>query len=214
MIYLTNSDLIYINEAAKALKSSSFIFIRNLIIDLNSYKSGISRIILDPSMIECIPYTGIILNQKEIAKYIKNITVEKGLSIDDTKSTNKFIFSEVSKGTPFEVNVFIDKILSNNILDIHNRISNIASISDTEEDITDNIVNSLSTMKATSGAMYYKHHNKYFMTIFPSVIPMSKKDKLYLSIYDTHNNGIFYANFRLVKPKFTILIGIAYLNTL
>lgn len=215
MIFLSNNDLIYINEAAKALKATKFMYISNMIVSLNDIRYCMSRIYLDTSRLDSVLYNrGLIFSQKSLAKYLKYNLMQSGINIDETQPSSEFMVA-VENGVHI-MTVVNDPTYARTIMNTIARLHSMNPLYSQEVDVTES-VSGLASITMSGGAIYYKHNhgfNKYYITLTPNILPMNKSDKVHLSIYDTKDRGIFYAKFRLVKKKFTIFSTIACINTL
>lgn len=195
---------------AKVLKQTSFMVIFNKLVGLLDVNCGLSYVGLNPTQVT-MQYEGLIFNQKELAKFIKTytgegITVYEGMAIQ--------VIPSGVDGVDLTIN--IDRALKDHIVSLFNKMENIDSLyMHNEDDITDEIIPRLCLMKKADGAIAYKYKNRYFMTLFPSLLPISKTDRVILSIYDTRNNNIFYAKFDIKKANgVTLRIYLAFINTI
>ena len=216
---LKTTELVYLNEAAKALKQKNLILWQDNIthrvcaMAYDNIDSYINMTTLDVSMFYCTELFGYVVNRTEISAFVKSIAVEhefelhrhpEGLCINSMTSTLVF-----RKG-----NALIAQRASAKAYSIDN-----CPILEAEELVNDKIANVLA-LRMNDGAVYYWHHDKYFMTLFAGIINTTKTDKVFLSIHsdpDIATNMMsgfynsFYAAFRVVKKKFEIKIYIKYL---
>jgi hypothetical protein len=67
-------------------------------------------------------------------------------------------------------------------------------------------------LRRTDGAIYYKHHGKFFMTLFSGLLPVVKSDEVFLTIRDFSmaSPNVFIAEFCIKKKKFTVNVIIGY----
>lgn len=201
------AELLHLNEAAKAIKQKTFQIVNyNTIIGLDNIDSCIKYTILDSSFYNEI-LNGAIINSRELSAFIKTITLEfefevrmldyNTLSISSVSSVLNFVINKQSIINPEQ------KLM--NVINSCRYIAPIVS----EECITDNISN-LFTLRKGDGCIYYKHHNKYFITLFSGLLPINKSDKIYLTIYPNNNNS-FLSVFKISKKKFNVFVYVLYL---
>lgn len=211
MVKITISDLVYINEAAKALKQSQIIYISNYIVGLSDIKTCLSRVELSPEHLSQIQLIGFIFNQKELSAFIKAVTTESEIEINELLQHNMVYSTYGAVSLTIEINYNVTHMV-NTMIDRFKNMQNYMSI---ETDESSNLIDTLSSMIKTSGAYYYKYMNKYFMTLIKSSIPVAKKDSIYIRVYDPNDSShIFYAQFRIKKPKFNVYINMAFINTI
>ena len=66
-------------------------------------------------------------------------------------------------------------------------------------------------MKSADGAIGI-NYNGYYLTLFPSLLPTNKSDKLFLKILQQLLPNIFTAKFNIKKKKFVIITYVSYLK--
>ena len=203
---IKTAELLHLNEAAKAIKQKTFQIVNyNTIVGLDNIDSCIKYTILDSSFYNEI-LNNAIINSRELSAFIKTITLEfefevymldyNILSISSVSSTLNFIINKQTLINPEQ------KLI--NTINFCKCITPIVN----EECITDNI-STLFTLRKGDGCIYYKHHNKYFITLFSGLLPINKSDKIYLTIYQNNNNS-FLSIFRINKKKFNVFVCILY----
>ena len=87
---LTTSELVYINEAAKALKQKDFILIDNVMIGLDNISNIITYVLLDTNFIQNYN-NGIIINQRALSAFIKTLSIESDFEFDSINNTIRTI---------------------------------------------------------------------------------------------------------------------------
>lgn len=203
------SELIYLNEAAKALKQKNFIIKNNTIVGADN-AAFLIYTTLDPSYFypqEFIYNTQI--NSRELSAFVKDIQLMQDFKFHSNMNglgiyNGSKILNFVNKQQTFD-NIAIDR----NIKFVKTIQNNSNMCVEPEENVTDEF-NFLFALKKDSGCSNYVYKNKYYMTLFSGILPLNKSDKIYLSIYG--NNSIsFNALFRVEKKKFNVIICIAYL---
>jgi hypothetical protein len=70
-LILTTSELVYINEAAKALKQKEFILIDNAMIGLDNIQSIVTYVLLDNNFF-INHLNGVIINQRALSAFVKS----------------------------------------------------------------------------------------------------------------------------------------------
>jgi hypothetical protein len=206
---ITVEDLLQINEAAKALKQKSFtIFNCNILVGLDNIDV-------------CLKYTTIpiVLNEKsqaleamqfntrELSAFMKSITIETELDIL-IDNTNYSIYISNNNS-----NIILNKV-NINLLEkftiINNEINTKGIICNSE--LINDKISKLFEMHKADGCLYYIHHNKYYITMFPGMLPLNKSDKVFLEIIGHDQYKYFIAHFEIKKKKYTINIFIRYLK--
>ena len=84
MMQVKISDLIYINDAARALKKSNVMWIKNKLICIDNL-NYIIFCSLDPDKLSVLPNRGIIFNQRELSKFMKAVSTESQFDIGDSE---------------------------------------------------------------------------------------------------------------------------------
>lgn len=191
---LKTVDLIAINEYAKALKQSKFIIIGDMMIGLNyidTYVSYIDNIVLSDD------YTNMIFIKRELSAFVKTISHELEFEIYPNNTINS--------STSIMNILYADRILLTHICGA----TNIASSNRytpllVGKDITNDLEN-LFSMKKADGMFKYIYENdnkKYFMTLYPGLLPVNKNDKVYINIIrEDIINNIFTTKFTVIKNK-------------
>lgn len=206
MIKISLNDIITINEAAKALKQRTFIMIGNCLYGLDFINTYIIKAEINPDRLspECITNIGLQFNQRELSNFVKVLSIESDFEVDINLRENKFY----TKNGKNELNIIIDKNITNFVLDRIKYINNIDFQCKTEEDIT-NQIQDLYLLKKDDGGYYFIYKDKYYITLFYGLLPLNKNNKINLSIVDQGN--IFISRFRINK-KYPITVYIQYLN--
>lgn len=202
---LTTSELVYINEAAKALKQKEFILIDNAMIGIDNIQDIMTYVMLDTNFINNY-HNGIIINQRALSAFIKTISVESDFAFDSINNTIKTI----SGG---ELTLHYDlptAELACNKFKYATSLDNNIQVSIPESEIPD-IMNQIQSMKSADGAIGI-NYNGYYMTLFPSILPINKSDKMYVTIFQPFQLHTFIAKFCIKKKKFDIITYINFLK--
>lgn len=201
---LTTSELVYINEAAKALKQKNFILIDNAMIGLDNIQSIVTYILLDNNFIT--NYTnGIIINQRALSAFIKTLSIESDFRFDSVNN----VIKTISGG---ELTLTHNLALAELACDRFKYAMSLNNIQTVivETEIS-NIMAQLQSMKSTDGSIGI-NYNGYYMTLFPSLIPTIKSDKLYVQILQPPMLHTFIAKFHIKKKKFDVITYVNYLK--
>lgn len=201
---ISTTELIYLNEAAKALKQREFVIINNSIVGLDNVDSYLVFINLDTNIFYNPDLNGLVFNMRELSAFVKTISIESEFEINQAISQYCIV-------------TMVDKLIINNVsLGIYNHILekiNFAlspkTIMSPKQLINEEIQN-VFALRKDDGCIYYKHNNKYMMTLFSGILPVNKGDKVYLTILP-NNITSFISKFEIVKKKFIVNIYIAYL---
>ena len=203
---ITTSELVYINEAAKALKQKDFILIDNAMIGLDNIENLVTFILLDNNFLTNY-FHGIIINQRSLSAFIKTISIESDFEFD---SMNTVI--QTKSGGELLIG-FDQRIAELACSRYKTAISIDASyINSVPEKEAPNITESIQNMSKADGAIRVNYYN-YYMTLFPSILPLTKSDKMYISIFELcYIPKLFVGKFRINKKKFDVITYIHYYN--
>lgn len=202
---LTTSELVYINEAAKALKQKDFIIIDNAMIGIDNIQNIVTYILLDTNFITNYN-NGIIINQRALSAFIKTLSIESDFTFDSVNNTIKSISGGELKITynQYIAELACDKFRYAILLD------NSIQISIYESEISD-IMSRLQNMKSADGTIGI-NYNGYYMTLFPSLLPTTKTDKLYVTILQPPMLHTFISKFHIKKKKFDVITYVKYIK--
>ena len=207
---LTTSELVYLSEAAKAMKQNTVLYVENYLIGLDYPDFYCCYIHLNDHILSSYRTEGLIFNTKELSEFIKTISTEFDFKLDNNIHT---ILKTKSNGT-----LVIDKdfnnryktITMNKIYQNTNILNNCILVP--ERDVTVEL-SDLYSLHAADGCITIKYRDKFLMTLFSGIVPLLKSDRLYVTIKDDINRkNVFYANFKVKKKKFDVEVLIAYLN--
>lgn len=204
---ITTAEILYLNDAAKALKQKNFRIIDDCLVGIDN-EAIVSYTRLNPEMIS-IPFclNGFIINAKELSAFAKDIAVESSFEIQND-STGQYI-NTVKCRLNFSLPAFNYKsVILNNLSNIKNMQRNITPL-EQECDITSELID-LFSLKKDSGCIYYPYKNKYFMTLFYGILPLNKSDKIFVTIYN-NNSESFISIFKVRKKKFEVYVCVLYL---
>ena len=202
---LNIADLIYINDAAKALKCKYIMWIDNKIVGVDNF-NYIVYTTLNPDNISIFPTKGYIINQRNLSKFIKSISIESQFNIDE--SLNKNTISTLTNILDIECDKRTEMMVKdrlNNALNIDNSLLELP-----EEDMTDKL-SMVYKLTKSSGAIHYKYDDNHIMTLFSGILPLAKSDKFYLKLSDNSNNT-FIVRFIIKKKQFNIYVYLLYLK--
>ena len=202
---LTTSELVYINEAAKALKQKEFILINNIMIGIDNIQNIITYIQLDNNFF-INHLSGAIIKQRELSAFIKSLSIESDFEFDSVNSTIRTI----SGG---ELSIIFNRSIAELACDKFKYAMSLDSNTQTvvsEKEVPD-ILERTQGMKSGDGAIGI-NYNGYYMTLFPSLIPTTKSDKLFVSILQPYLFHTFIAKFVIKKKKFNIITYVNYLK--
>ena len=202
---LTTSELVYISEAAKALKQKEFILIDNAMIGIDNIQNMLTYVLLDTNFIHNY-HDGIIMNQRALSAFIKTLSIESDFRFD---SINNIIRAISGGELTIMHNLSIAELACNKFkyaVSLENNIQTAIS----EAEIPD-IMTKIYSMKSADGAVGIDY-NGYYMTLFPSFLPTTKSDKMYVTILQPSQLHTFIAKFRIKKKKFDVITYINYLK--
>lgn len=207
---IKTNELIYLNEAAKALKSKTFQILNNVIIGINNIDSYITFVELDTDVFYNLSINNLIINSRDLSAFIKTIMLESEFELEEcndrytihTMNGELKLISRFDIKDSYNINSYDRLRYAKYNIDMRTPLSN-------EKLINDNIQD-LFNLRKDDGCIYYIHEGKYFMTLFSGILPINKSDKVYLTIYPSDNNT-FIARFRVNKKRFNVFIYLAYL---
>lgn len=203
---LTLADLIYINDSAKALKQKQFLFFRNKLYGIDNIMSYLIYVDLDINHLskDFYSYNGVLFNAKELSKFVKSLSIEKEFEIN-TDVRMGVLTSMACESVSYIIDFRLDNMVMQKINTINNRIY-------TQDDSIDNLIEPLFSMKKVEGTYNAIYNNKYYITLFPGLLPLNKGDKASIAISDDINSNMFVARFKVIKKKFIITLFIGYLK--
>ena len=202
---LTTSELVYINEASKALKQKDFILIDNAMIGLDNIQNIVTYILLDNNFF-INHINGAIINQRALSAFIKTLSIESDFTFDSVNNVIRTISGgELTIGFNMSLaELACDKFRYATSLD--NNIQTIIN----ETEISD-ILEKIQNMKSSDGSIGV-NYNGYHMTLFSTLIPTNKSDKLYVKIMQPFIMHTFIAKFIIKKKKFDVMTYVNYLK--
>ena len=195
---------IAINEAAKALKQRDFILIDNAIIGLDNIQNIITYTLLDTNFISNY-YNGIIINQRALSSFIKSLSIESDFEFDSNNTIRTISGVELVIGYDLSI-----ATLASNRFKYITLLDNNIKPSIPETEIADIMVK-VQAMKSSDGAIGV-NYNGYYMTLFPTLLPLNKSDKMYVTILQPDMLHTFIAKFCIRKKKFNIITYVNYLK--
>lgn len=205
---LKTTELLKINDAAKALKQKDIMFYNNLVIGLDRPQSQLIYIDLREQQIFLEPENGIIFNSRDLSAFCKTITIEDKFELDiECGTLPKISYIATTVGI---LSYKIDRHLQFSILNSICRVSSL-EFSNTDE-ITNDVIWLMDSRK-TDGAFKYVYNlngKDYMMYLSSDLIPVNKKAKVYISVRDYITT--FMCRFILVKSKFNIYIFSSFLR--
>lgn len=208
-IIIKTSELLHINEAAKALKQKEFQIFDQFIIGIDTLAT-MQYVQLDSNVfINNHRLDNIVLSTRELSAFIKTITLESEFELEyyeDKGFVIKSMNSELWFKKSFLTNIYCDNSI-NTFYKVQFMIQHGAV--QPEMDIT-NDLSQLFSMKKGDGSIRYNHLGRYMITLFSGLLPLNKSDKVFLSIYPNSTHA-FNALFRVKKKKFDVFICVAYL---
>lgn len=205
---IKTADLIYLNEAAKALKQNNFQYLShgNVIIGYDNLDSYTTYVKLDENMFYVPELNGCVVSSRELSAFIKSICLETEFELK-WNSNNSLAIASMTGLLVFRIeNIHLGYTKFTNTELINN-----LPVLCPEEQVNETLANAFALRKA-DGAIYYKHHGKYFMTLFSGLMNVSKTDKVYLTLFDYRsiNQYVFVARFVIHKKKFKVNVFIGY----
>lgn len=201
---ITTAELVYINEACKALKQKFCVYIKNVIIGMDDPTGYITFVMLDTNIIQNYCDTGIQFNSSELSKFIKSISIENEFDINDNGSSLLSTYNEtlaIYKNQTM-INYMWGRYLCTTSIDNKVLVP--------EEDVSKDL-EQLFTMHKPDGGYNHIYHG-YFMTLFAGLLPLNKSDKIREAIlkYPNTFQDLFISRFTVIKKKFTVYVYCAF----
>lgn len=211
---IKTTELLHLNEAAKALKQKNFIITLNngvtTLFGIDNVDSYIKFVDLNNNLFYNLALKNAIINARNLSAFIKTITIEFEFEIKQKNNGILYITSSTGTELEFIYDKNIELIYLNKAYSILNYCNNnLPTVP--EENVTDKLINLFSLHKE-DGCLYYKHNNRYYITLFYGLLPLNKSDKILLSIYYNYNSKTFITKFKVIKKHFTINIYLNYLD--
>ena len=175
-------------------------------IGLDNIENIVTFILLDNNFF-INHFNGAIINQRALSAFIKTISIESDFEFD---SINNIIRTKSGGELCIGFNYSIAELACSRYKDA--MLIDSSYINSIPEKEAQNITNSIQNMSKADGAIRVNYYD-YYMTLFPSILPLTKSDKMYISIFEKHFTlNHFVAKFRINKKKFNIIIYIHYLK--
>ena len=207
MIRTPISDLMQINEAAKALKCRNFMWKQNKIISIDSM-DYILYSELNTDKLLTYPTKGIVMNQRELSKIMKSITTESYFDISDELLSNTTIVNTINDSMAFKIDSSIDASVDKN-LNISHQMDELIGINNI--DITDRL-GALFKLNRASGSIYFQYDGNHILTLFVGILPLAKSDKILINLHDYPNSNIFCVRFTVIKKLFKVYAYLKYIK--
>lgn len=207
MIRTPISDLMQINEAAKALKCRNFMWKQNKIISMDSM-DYILYGELNTDKLLTYPTKGIVMNQRELSKIMKSITTESYFDISDELLSNTTVINTINDSMAFKIDSSIDASVDRNLNISHEMDELIGS---NNIDITDRL-GALFKLNRTSGSINFQYDNEHILTLFVGILPLAKSDKILINLRDYPNSNIFCVRFTVIKKIFKVYAYLKYIK--
>lgn len=200
---LTTAELVYINEAAKALKQKDFILISNVIIGIDNLTSAFTYITLVSTLLTN-NITGAIFNTRSLSAFIKTITLE---------SDFEFHFGNTLKTqADGQLQITTDQRILEEACRLYKYTISIDQMFPQEEVADLELTNKLYSMNKSDGG-FMSHIGNHIATVFPSILPVSKNDILYFTVFNNYPmDGLFTVKYRICKKKFNVMVYISYID--
>lgn len=207
MIRTPISDLMQINEAAKALKCRNFMWKQNKIISMDSM-DYILFSELNTDKLLTYPTKGIVMNQRELSKIMKSITTESYFDISDELLSNTTIVNTINDSMAFKIDSSIDASVDRN-LNISHEMDEL--IGNNNIDITDRL-GALFKLNRASGSINFQYDDEHILTLFVGILPLAKSDKILINLRDYPNSNIFCVRFTVIKKIFKVYAYLKYIK--
>lgn len=207
MIRTPISDLMQINEAAKALKCRNFMWKQNKIISMDSM-DYILYSELNTDKLLTYPTKGIVMNQRELSKIMKSITTESYFDISDELLSNTTIVNTINDSMAFKIDSSIDASVDRN-LNISHEMDEL--IGNNNIDITDRL-GALFKLNRASGSINFQYDDEHILTLFVGILPLAKSDKILINLRDYPNSNIFCVRFTVIKKIFKVYAYLKYIK--
>lgn len=202
---ITITDIMYINDAARVLKQRNIMWIQDKIFGIDNF-NYIIYMPLDASKLSVFPSRGLIINQRDLSKFVKSISMESEFEFDENATSSSIV--TISEVLMIQTSLQTESIILKNIKSINDINASICNIP--EDDISSKL-EQLYGMSKTSGAIQYKYDDSHIMTLFSGVIPLTKSDKLFIKLWD-NSETTFLACFRVQKKQINVFVYLLYLK--
>lgn len=202
-------DLLHVADIAKGLKCSTFLWYKEFIVDIDN-QNYLRYSKVDTSKITLYPYDGLIINYRELSKFIKSISIETEFDIDITSGLGFSFIHTITETLKIAYNNGIKNKIQNLITTSY-EIDNKMMLYSIEEKEASYLKDKIYSMNSASGVYLYKYDGYHTISVWSSMIPVTKTDKLFITFYDNPDNT-FYARLRIQKKSSNVLIYLQYLK--
>mgnify|MGYP004456232285 CR=1 FL=1 len=197
------NDIIYINEAAKALKQKQFLFYKNCLIGLDYIDQYVLFLKLDESLLSGNYYNnpGIKFVTRDLSKFVKTLTIEHEFEIDYTDGDHMIVSN---------MDTLVYTISRNIDYNTDKALKRLPTLATSKVmDVTEQI-NPIKSLKKADG-VFNLTIDDYIMLIPSTLLPLSKPDKVSIQICDIYPYS-YTTKFIIYKKKFTIMVFLSFLK--
>ena len=213
MINISITDLAFITNASKVLKARNFMWFRDCIFSIDNFDC-ITYGVLNKGdwSASAFPTTnGLIMNQRELAKFTKSITTESSFAIDDDQRIKSNLITTISESMTVSTNIYIQNKVFEGMTKTAQVDAIMMQVAAQELDVSTAFAD-LYGMTKTAGAKKFQYDRDHALTMFGGILPLDKSAKLYLTIADNPNNNTFYARFRINKKIAEIYVYMQFIK--
>ena len=200
---IKTSDLITLQNHARAFKQNDFIFYNHKL-----YNTLDSNIFAVTTFVPIEFSEPMIINYRQLNAFMKTITIETKFEFQYSKNSRYIINTSGDILNIEEPSQYTMSLLYNRV-DYINKLSMNTSFYKCG-DVTEELENAFTYKKADGTYPYIKNinGNNFYMTLFSSIFPLNKTDKIDLEILDLPETNTFVSKFGIIKKKSNITIYI------
>lgn len=209
MMQVSYLDLYYINESIKSMKQRNIAWIGLSLIGVDSYQFIVYKQ-LDSSQLSACPNRALVINQKELAAFLKVIPTGTVFNLDVDNLAGIATMSYFDAKLNIQYGTSIDRSVAAHM----SKKQELSNLSDMYQciDVTDRLQR-MFKLTMTAGTIQFHYDDNHFLTLFAGILPLLKGDKIFITIMDCSDNT-FYTKFRVDKKKTTpVEIYLRYLKT-
>ena len=207
-IRIALTDLVLINDAARALKQKNVLWMNNMLIGVDSYDYLIFTYLNSPNLSYNLDKP-LVFNQRQLSKFMKSVTTE---SYFDINTEGVHVVTTVHTISE-EMDIVYDLPT---IVEVKHRIDNLQDLNakieskalQPEKNITEDI-RPVYSLSKSSGIFNYIYDDNHLMTLFSGILPLTKNDKTFVIVADVGSDS-FISRFRVNKKQYDIFIYLMF----
>ena len=203
------SDLLSINTIAKALKQKEFVWHGATLYGIDAMGGALIMAIVPPTTLLSLPLQyAFHINQRELSLFCGQISTETECEFNPSDMNGKYVASI----REHEFNITCNVQIHNMALTMQSSMQRLTNeLNGFEEFDATDLLQSLVGRTKSSGAIPVIYDKSHIMYLFSSALPLTKADRVLLTIKD-YPNGTFLCRFRVPKKHCTIQTFMSFIR--